>query len=940
MKMKLSTKLISTYLAVGLVPLALIGTVAWVVASGGLNTVSDEGVSALEKAAYDELKAMREIKKQQITQYFAERKGDMGVLMETVSTLRKEAFDKLSALRDNKKAAVELLLNQLRIDIVAQQNRSICTKGMSHYRRFVESGEKTPEFERYAGIVDEFIKTTGYYDFFIVDTDGLCVHTQAGESDYKTNLLTGEYKNTGLGKAVRRAMNGETVFEDFAPYAPSNGEPAAFIAAPIIAAGEQAGVVALQVSLEKIQDLMNERGGLGETGEVYMVGVDKLMRTDSFLDPVNHSVKASFANPQKGMVDTEAVRAALGGNTGTGVIIDYNENQVLSAWAPVDFMGVRWAVLAEMDVAEAFCPKDDSGTYFYEKYANVYGYYDVFLVNPDGFCFYTVAREADYRTNLVDGKYADSGLGKAVRECLSTKKFAFGDFAPYAPSAGAPAAFIAQPVVKNGKVELIVALQLSEEAISTMMAVGSNKERTLEAYLVGPDGYMRSDSVLNPDGYTIMASFKQGNKVDTEAVRGAMSGGTDEKVIKDYRGSDVLSAWAPLDIFGTKWALIAEIDEAVAMAAETRMAGISADANRQLVTWIVGGLLVVALVVAFLAWSIARSVSKPLTNAVESLSAGAEQVTAASGQVAQSSTSMAEGASEQASSLEETSASIEEITSMTRQNMENANQANALMDEAKQVVGQGAEAMVEMSRSIEEIKKSADETAGIVKTIEEIAFQTNLLALNAAVEAARAGDAGKGFAVVAEEVRNLAQRSAEAARNTSDLITGSVKNAEGGVRVAGQLSTTFEGIQESAGKVAVLVAEIASASEEQTRGIDQINTGVAQMNQVTQANAANSEEGAAAAEELSAQADQMMKIVEDLAALVGGGHSGSNRPVTPPPVPHTPAAPRTPATGRPAGERRGTAKVLAAPPERDDGARAVANPEQVIPLDDDDLSEF
>lgn len=263
------------------------------------------------------------------------------------------------------------------------------------------------------------------------------------------------------------------------------------------------------------------------------------------------------------------------------------------------------------------------------------------------------------------------------------------------------------------------------------------------------------------------------------------------------------------------------------------------------------------------------SIVKPISKAIEQLTYGSEQVTSASGQVAAASQELAQGASEQASSLEETSSSLEEMTSMVQQNAENARQSNTMAVDVNSSTSEGVKAMNLMSSSIMEIKKSSDETAKIIKTIDEIAFQTNLLALNAAVEAARAGEAGKGFAVVAEEVRNLAKRSAEAAKNTSELIANSQKNVEGGVNMSENVRKILNEVGTKVGKVANLISEVSAASEEQARGIEQLNSAVAEMDKVTQRNSANAEESASAAEELSSQATELTEVVNVLKGIVG-----------------------------------------------------------------------
>lgn len=354
------------------------------------------------------------------------------------------------------------------------------------------------------------------------------------------------------------------------------------------------------------------------------------------------------------------------------------------------------------------------------------------------------------------------------------------------------------------------------------------------------------------------------------------------------------------------------------------------------------GIIIVLLVLAgiLLNLMISLGVARTLRTLTRGLIESANQVASASSMTSSASQQLAEGAGESASSLEETSSSLEEMASMTRQNAENAIRAAKLVEDTRTLVMQGNGAVEQTVRSMKETNESAEKISKIIKTIEEIAFQTNLLALNAAVEAARAGEHGKGFAVVAEEVRNLAHRSATAAKDTAALIEENAKRVGSGVKVSEEAGKTLSEIVERAKKVSSLVSEIAAASQEQSKGIEEINGAVAQMDKVTQRNTSNAEELASSSEEMSSQAQSLKDMVVQLAVLPEGGQQNSGvftAPAVAAPKPAVFHAPSYKPAASPSGNGREknkfTHKVLA-------HSAAKVSPEEVIPLGHDDLKDF
>lgn len=880
-------------------------------------------ISSIKKNAADKLIAVRKTKEQAIKRHFDTIKNQVTTLAQDkmvidamrdfntafasfradnhyaapeIASMRThlgnyyvEQFGKMYERETNTAPKINDILNEIDDDTIALQyeyiSNNINKLGQKHQlTRAKDASRYSTLHSEYHPALRGYLNAFEFYDIFLVDAQtGRIVYTVFKELDFATSLKTGPYAQSGLGKVFAAAQElgpDESTIVDYSQYFPSYEAPASFIACPIFEKNKRIGVLIFQLSIDRLNAIMHEREGLGETGETYLVGQDFLMRSDSFKNPELRTVKASFANPDKGKVKTTAVLKALDGEPDTDVISNADGQQVLSSWTSLIIGDLIWALVAEVNVSEMFVPMTMNGQEYYKNYVQDYGYSDLLLFNPDGSCYYSVTRGKELNSNLLTGAHANTSLGAVVRQAIQTPKAVASDFTPYALRDNEPYAFLGQAIVHEGQPEAVVVLQMSTSRINEIMTERSGMGQTGETFLVGSDKLMRSDSVLDPHHRSVRASFgdpKTGSAESSSSTK-ALQGETGEHLISNHRGETVLSAYAPLAIPGLNWAIMAEIDAAEALGAvgslRWNMLFIAAIAIPAIIVLAViitrsitsplrqgvefaqslsegnfsahlkieqrneTGILAKALntMVGSVGQMIRETIqsiqalldtSATLSNVSHELEVGASETSeraansaSAAEEMSSSMTSMAAAVDQAATNLGTVAAAAEEMSATIKEIAQNAERARSITESAHSRVAATTDRVKELGTAASQIGK-------VTESINDIAEQTNLLALNATIEAARAGDAGRGFAVVANEIKQLAMEAAGSAHDIKERIASIQQSASTTVNDIGLINTTFL-------DVTAMVSTIAAAVEEQSVTTHDIANNVNQASQGVQ----------------------------------------------------------------------------------------------------------
>jgi methyl-accepting chemotaxis protein len=757
--------------------------------------------------------------------------------------------------------------------------------------------------EKYHPILRDYQNEFGFYDIFLVEPEhGNIVYSVFKEIDFATSLLDGPYRNSNIAEVFKEAKDtgqASSVFtQDFSVYLPSFDAPASFIASPIFDGDRILGVLIFQMPTDKIGAYMEKYDGLGETGQSFLLGSDLLMRSQS-----RFSQEPTLISQR---VESKTAKKVFAGETGIDIYQNADGHSVLSAYSPLNIDGLDWAVLSEIHADEAFSSMSE----IKKLLAGLAIVLMLFVFSLAYFMMRSVSKQLG--GDPVDLLKIANDIINDRLDRDSTKQQdekAKGVYAAMIKMQDTLKESINKDRRENQRIERIK--QALDNVSSCVVVADVNLEVIYENHKAA-----ELFSAVEPDLRVELPNFNAKNIVgspldvfykDASQQRNIFKGLTSTLVADLSIGSHhfrttvnpimtsdnerigIVIEWKDMT---AEIAVEDEVQSLVDSALDGDLSQrISLDNKSGFFSRLSIGIndLVnvseqvindtIRVLSAISHGDLNQKIDKEykgsfnqlktdanntihkLTEIVSDIKESSTLVSTAADEISRGNMDLSQRTESQAASLEETSASMEEMTSSVKQNADNSKHANELAINASQQAQKSGEVVNEAVTAMAKINDASNKIAEIISVIDEIAFQTNLLALNAAVEAARAGEQGRGFAVVATEVRNLAGRSATAAKEIKELIEDSVEKVEEGSRLVNQSGTTLQEIMESIKKVTEIVGDITYASSEQATGIEQVNRAIINMDETTQNNAALVEEAAAAAESMNEQSNELMRLI-------------------------------------------------------------------------------